>query len=78
VLDASALLRDTCGTHAAGGGGSSSLVDMGRGGLAASPERLAASRYFGVDAPQAAAGPGPGPAPQFASARRARLPGCAG
>ncbi len=46
VLDASAMLRDSCTARVASGGGASSLVGAGRGGLAASPERFAPSTYL--------------------------------
>lgn len=48
VLDASRLLREACGARLASGAPASSLVGVGRGGLAASPERLATSSYFGA------------------------------
>jgi filamentous hemagglutinin family protein len=47
VLDASAMLRDSCTARFTSGGGSS-LVGVGRGGLAASPERFAPSSYLGA------------------------------
>ena len=54
LFDASALMREACATRYASGRGTSSLVGVGRGGLAASPERFATSTYFGA-APGAAA-----------------------
>jgi len=78
VLDASALLREGCATRYSGRGGASSLVDVGRGGLAASPERLASSRYFGGESLRAIAAPGPSAAPATLAAARARMGGCAG
>ncbi len=77
VLDVSALLRDHCAPRAAGAAAGSSLVDVGRGGLALSPERLSASRYFGVEALRSA-GPGGATAPRMTSAPRARIGACSG
>ncbi|MGE5794113.1 MAG: hypothetical protein ACM36B_15560, partial [Bacteroidota bacterium] len=46
-FDATQLVREACaGRVGAGNGGGSSLVGVGRGGLAASPERFATSTYF--------------------------------
>jgi hypothetical protein len=62
----------------ASGNGGSSLVGVGRGGLAASPERFAASTYFG-DAPAAAANVPAATGLKLATAARARLlASCAG
>jgi filamentous hemagglutinin family protein len=78
-FDASTLLRETCGTRAAAGGAASSLVDAGSGGLAASPERFAASSYFAgapATAPVAESTPG---MPHLVAAKHARLRlACAG
>jgi len=79
-FDASTLLRETCGARAAAGGTASSLVDAGRGGLAASPERFAASSYF-AGAPAAASPRAMADEPlglRLVSAKRARLIACNG
>lgn len=78
TVDPSALLREGCATRYAGASGSSSLVDAGRGGLAASPERLAASRYFGPATAPRAEGAREHAVPGIAAAGRARLGGCNG
>jgi large exoprotein involved in heme utilization and adhesion len=80
-FDASTLLRETCGTRAAATGGASSLVDAGSGGLAASPERFAASSYFANSPAPASAsiGASDSGAPHLVAAKHARLRlACAG
>jgi large exoprotein involved in heme utilization and adhesion len=78
-FDATQLVREACaGRGVASGNGGSSLVGVGRGGLAASPERFAASTYFG-DAPAAAANVPAATGLKLATAARARLlASCAG
>ena len=44
LFDASSLLRESCAGRA--GPRASSLVDVGRGGLAAAPDGVSMSRYF--------------------------------
>jgi large exoprotein involved in heme utilization and adhesion len=74
VLDASAMLRDACSARVASGGGGSSLVGVGRGGLSASPERFAASSYFATGDRLASTSPEPGPTGlKLHTAQRARL-----
>jgi filamentous hemagglutinin family protein len=74
VLDTSAMLRDSCSARVASGGGGSSLVGVGRGGLAASPERFAASTYFGTTGALASTPTDPGPIGlKLHAAQRARL-----
>jgi filamentous hemagglutinin family protein len=77
-FDASALVREACSGRFAAGAPRSSLVGVGRGGLAASPERFATSTYFGTEPPRVSSGsPSTGLRP--ITARRARLAdGCAG
>jgi filamentous hemagglutinin family protein len=70
-LDASALLRESCGARVASGAPASSLVGVGRGGLAASPERQATSTYFGTAVGEGAQAGGSGL--KVARAGRARL-----
>lgn len=53
LFDASGLLSASCSGRA--GPGASSLVAVGRGGLAASPSGDSGSRYFQADAPAVAA-----------------------
>lgn len=45
-FDATQLVREACAGRGVASGGGSSLVGVGRGGLAASPERFATSTYF--------------------------------
>ena len=71
-FDATQLVREACSARGVAGGGGSSLVGVGRGGLAASPERFATSTYF-ADAPATVAG-APAPAGlKLTTASRARL-----
>jgi filamentous hemagglutinin family protein len=70
-FDASALVREACSARYAHGAPRSTLVGVGRGGLAASPERFATSTYFG-DAPAAASAPAPTGA-RLVTAKQARL-----
>ena len=77
-FDASALVREACSARFARGAPRSSLVGVGRGGLAASPERFAASTYFGA-APAAASSAPASTGLRSTSALRARLAAsCAG
>jgi large exoprotein involved in heme utilization and adhesion len=77
-FDASALVREACSGRFATGAPRSSLVGVGRGGLAASPERFATSTYFGA-APAARSDAPGGAGLRFAAANRARvMDGCAG
>jgi large exoprotein involved in heme utilization and adhesion len=72
-FDATQLVREACaGRGVASGSGGSSLVGVGRGGLAASPERLATSTYFG-DAPSAVSSAPTATGLKLTSATRARL-----
>jgi large exoprotein involved in heme utilization and adhesion len=71
-FDATQLVREACSGRGVAGGGGSSLVGVGRGGLAASPERFATSTYFG-NAPAAAASAPTGTGLKLATATRARL-----
>jgi filamentous hemagglutinin family protein len=72
-FDATQLVREACASRGvASGNGGSSLVGVGRGGLAASPERFATSTYFG-DAPAAAASAPAATGLKLATAARARL-----
>jgi filamentous hemagglutinin family protein len=79
LFDATQLVREACaGRGVASGGGGSSLVGVGRGGLAASPERLATSTYFG-DSPSALSSAPTATGLKLVSATRARLAqDCAG
>jgi filamentous hemagglutinin family protein len=77
-FDASALVREACSGRYAAGAPRSSLVGVGRGGLAASPERFAASTYFEA-APAASTAGAAGIGLRVSAASRARLAsGCAG
>jgi len=78
-FDATQLVREACaGRGVASGKGGSSLVGVGRGGLAASPERFATSTYFG-DAPAAAAQAPVSTGLKLTVATRAKLgAGCSG
>jgi hypothetical protein len=77
-FDANALVREACSGRYASGGARSSLVGVGRGGLAASPERFATSTYFGNEPPRVSSGP-PSTGLRPVTARRARLgDDCAG
>jgi len=76
-FDATQLVREACSARGAAGARASSLVGVGRGGLAASPERLATSTYFG-DAAVAESSASTSPGLKLVSAKRARLMGCAG
>jgi filamentous hemagglutinin family protein len=71
-FDASALVREACSGRYASGAPRSSLVGVGRGGLAASPERFATSTYFGNEPPRVSSGP-PSTGLRPLAARRARL-----
>jgi len=72
-FDATQLVREACaGRGVASGAGGSSLVGVGRGGLAASPERLATSTYFG-DAPSAVSSAPTATGLKLTAAVRARL-----
>ena len=79
VLDASAMLRESCTARLASGGGASSLVGVGRGGLAASPERFAPSTYIDTTVTSAVGDGGLAPTGlKLRTAQRARLVvGCA-
>jgi large exoprotein involved in heme utilization and adhesion len=74
-FDASALVREACSSRYATGAPRSSLVGVGRGGLAASPERFATSSYFdGAAAPNAVAPAGL----RLTTVARVPLAACAG
>jgi len=75
-FDATQLVREACSSRFATGAPRSSLVGVGRGGLAASPERFAASTYF-VGAPTAVSASEPAGL-KLVAAKRARLMHCAG
>jgi len=77
-FDASQLVREACASRYASGAPRSSLVGVGRGGLAASPERFASSTYF-ADRPLAMTNAPASTGLRFATAQRARLAvDCAG
>jgi large exoprotein involved in heme utilization and adhesion len=77
-FDASALAREACSGRFASGAPRSSLVGVGRGGLAASPERFATSSYFG-DVPMAVSSASAWTGLRLVAVQRARLAaGCAG
>ena len=71
-FDATQLVREACSARGVAGGSASSLVGVGRGGLAASPERFATSTYFG-DAPAAVSGSSDTTGLKLVTAKRARL-----
>jgi large exoprotein involved in heme utilization and adhesion len=73
-FDASQLVREACSSRYASGRGGSSLVGVGRGGLAASPERFAASTYFG-DAAAAVASASNGAGVKLTATKQARRQG---
>jgi filamentous hemagglutinin family protein len=71
-FDATQLVREACAGRVASGNGGSSLVGVGRGGLAASPERFATSTYF-AEAPAAVASTPASTGLKLVTATRARL-----
>ena len=77
-FDATQLVREACSSRYASGKGTSSLVGVGRGGLAASPERFATSTYFS-GGPAVTSSGSPPTGLRFVTASRARLASdCAG
>ncbi|HTO51465.1 MAG TPA: hypothetical protein VML91_27795 [Burkholderiales bacterium] len=72
-FDATQLVREACSARGVAGGNASSLVGVGRGGLAASPERFAASTYFGEAPAAMVSAPASSIGLKLATATRARL-----
>ena len=75
-FDATQLVREACSARGMTGGNASSLVGVGRGGLAASPERFATSTYFGNTPMAVSSSESSGL--KLVTAKRARLMDCAG